>query len=132
MEITEIFETVKKSIGDSCGIEEEKIKLESTLFDDLGIDSIDMVDILYAIETTYDITLKASDFDKDARAELQGEPYEIDGVITEAGLQALRRRLPEIDQSRLKPGITMHEIIKLITVHSLCKAILQKLEMRSA
>jgi acyl carrier protein len=132
MDITDIFETVKRSIVDSCGIDEAEIKLESTLFADLGIDSIDMVDILYAIESEYNITLKASDIDKDARSELQGQAYEVDGVITEAGLEALRRRMPEIDQARLKPGVTVHEIIKLITVHSLCKAILQKLATKPA
>lgn len=126
MVLKNVFEKVKLIIVDSCGIEAKDITLESTLFDDLSIDSIDMVDILYNVETEYDISLKIGDFEKDARKELKGKPYEIDNVVTPEGLKVLRKRMPEIPKEKLKPGITVHELLKLFTVRSLCKLILQK------
>ena len=44
--------------------------MEDTLFDKLEIDSIDLVDILFELETLYDIELKISDIELKAKEEL--------------------------------------------------------------
>ena len=131
MELRDVFEKVKMIIVDSCGIDEKDINMDSTLFDDLSIDSIDMVDILYNLETEYNISLKIGDFDREARKELGGEPYEIDNIITPGGLEVLRRRMPEIPQEKLQPGITISEFMRLIIVQSLCNLVLQKVEEKN-
>jgi acyl carrier protein len=122
------FEFIKKTISTSSGIAEDKIMLSSTLFDELGIDSIDMVDILYMLENEYNISLKISDVERESRAEMGDEPFEIDGVITERGLSILKKRMPEIDPARLTSGINIYDIAKLISVHSLVNMVLHQLE----
>ena len=44
--LDEIFMDVCEVIESSTGINKNEINLESTLFDELGVDSIDLVDIL--------------------------------------------------------------------------------------
>ena len=61
MEIEEIFKDVCKVIEDSIGTPADSIELDDTLFDKLGVDSIDLVDILFELETLYEIELKISD-----------------------------------------------------------------------
>ncbi|OFY67272.1 MAG: hypothetical protein A3H98_02120 [Bacteroidetes bacterium RIFCSPLOWO2_02_FULL_36_8] len=126
-----IFEKVKTAISNSCGIEKETILPESTLFNDLAITSIDIVDILYTLETEFNITLKISDLETESRNELKGVPFEIDNVITKEGLEVLKKRLPEISDEKLKPGITIYEIINLVTVRILCRMILFKIHASS-
>ena len=107
----------------------EEIDIDDTLFDKIGLDSIDLVDILFELEGLYDVELKISDIESEATSELGDVPYEIDGVITPEGLAALKNHMTEIDPEKLKEGITVHHVIKLFTVRSLCKLIQHRLEL---
>jgi len=125
-----VIEKVKAAISNSCGMEIDTIKPESTLFDDLAITSIDMVDILYMLETEFNISLKISDIENESRGELNGAPFEIDNVITAEGLDAIKRKVPEIPGDKLKPGLTIHEIVNLITVEILANMVLFKIQQQ--
>jgi len=62
----EIFEKVKKIIADKLEIEEGKITLESSFRQDLGADSLDTYELVYAIEEEMGITIpddKATEFE---------------------------------------------------------------------
>lgn len=128
--MNEIFENVCTIIENSMGRSKDTIKMEDTLFDELGIDSIDLVDILFELETLYDVELKISDIELRVKEELGNVPYEVEGVITEAGLGAIRRLMPEIDPESVKSGLTVHKLIKLFSVHSLCKIVEYRLEKK--
>lgn len=128
MEIEDIFKDVCQVIEDSIGTPADSIKLEDTLFDELGIDSIDLVDILFELETLYEMELKISDIEQRAKMELGDKPYEIEGVLTKDGIEAVAQYMTEIDESKLKEGLTVHELVKLFSVHSLCKIIKFKME----
>jgi acyl carrier protein len=128
MKKDEIVEKVIDVIAESTGFEKEKISPSSTLFDELSINSIDMVDILYTLEMEYDISLKISDLERDSREEMEGKPFEIDNVITEEGLVVLAKKLPEIPKEKLVPGLTVNEIVKLITVETLARMVHIKIE----
>ncbi len=128
MKVEDVLETVKTSITDSCGIPIEKIELDSPLFPGLSIDSIDLVDILYSLEKKYRISLKISDINKNARKELGDKPFDRDGVITEEGISVLRKIMPEIAPENIKPGLSVYDLMQLLTVHSLCNMVIYKLE----
>ena len=50
----EIFEEVKGIIVEQLGVEEEKITMEASFIDDLGADSLDIVELIMALEEKYD------------------------------------------------------------------------------
>lgn len=61
----ELFEKMKKLIADRLEIEEEKITLDSSFRQDLGADSLDTYELVYAIEEELGITIpdeKANEF----------------------------------------------------------------------
>ena len=126
--IEEIFDDVCNVIENYTGYKKEDIKLEDTLFDKLEIDSIDFVDILFELETLYDIELKISDIEIKAKKELGDVQYEIDGVITAEGIESLKQHMSEVNPEKLIEGITINELIQLFSIHSLCKLVLLKLE----
>ena len=51
------FDTVANIISDTCDIPRENIKPESHAIDDLGIDSLDFLDIAFAIDKAFGIKL---------------------------------------------------------------------------
>ena len=115
-------------ITESCGFKESEVKMEYTLFNELGINSIDMLDILFTLEMEYNISLKVSDLEQQSRAEMNGVPFEIDNVITDEGLDVLRKKMPELSNKALRKGITVNDIIHLLTVESLANMVLFKIE----
>ena len=131
MEKNEIFDNVCVVIEKSIGRPKDSIKMEDTLFDELGLDSIDLVDILFELETLYDVELKVSDIEQRIREELGEIPYEVDGVITAEGLVAVRKHMTEIDPDVIKEGLTVHRLIQLFSVHSLCKIIEYRLQQEA-
>lgn len=52
------FEKVKEVICETINCEEDNITLEASLKDDLGIDSLDAMELSMALEETYDITIE--------------------------------------------------------------------------
>jgi acyl carrier protein len=51
------FETVANIISETCDIPRETIKPESHAINDLGIDSLDFLDIAFAIDKTFGIKM---------------------------------------------------------------------------
>ena len=126
-----IINFIQETIAESCGIDTNIIKKESTLFDELSISSIDLIDILYEIEMEYDIRLKISDIEKDTIKLLNGKKFSKRGKITEEALQVLKQNFTEIPQEKLKFGIKEREFIKLITVETLAKLVIRKVNAKN-
>ena len=57
-----VFDQVKESVADILSCDADKIELDTDLVRDLGVDSIDTVELIMAVEDTYDIKIS----DKDA------------------------------------------------------------------
>lgn len=57
-----VFDQVKESLADILNCDADKIELDTDLVRDLGVDSIDTVELIMAVEDTYDIKIS----DKDA------------------------------------------------------------------
>ena len=58
MERKEIDEKVKAFLIDELEVEEEKIAPEALLKEDIGIDSLDFVDIVVIVERTFGFKIK--------------------------------------------------------------------------
>lgn len=52
-----IFEKVKSIIADQLGVDEEEITMESSFIDDLGADSLDIVELIMALEGEFDMEI---------------------------------------------------------------------------
>lgn len=59
------FETVAGIISEICGIPREKITAESHAIDDLGIDSLDFLDVAFAIDKAFGIKLPLEQWTQD-------------------------------------------------------------------
>ena len=62
----ELFEKIQKLIADKLEIDEGKITLDSSFRNDLGADSLDTYELVYAIEEELGVTIpddKANEFE---------------------------------------------------------------------
>jgi acyl carrier protein len=58
------FEKVSAVIADLLKVEESEITMESSFVDDLGADSLDLVELIMGLETEFDIEIPDEDAEK--------------------------------------------------------------------
>ncbi|WP_315115073.1 acyl carrier protein [uncultured Clostridium sp.] len=59
-----IFKKVKNIISEQLGIDSEEITMESSFIDDLGADSLDVVELIMALETEFDLEIPDEEAEK--------------------------------------------------------------------
>ena len=64
METEEIFEKVKTVIVEQLGIDEASVRMDSSFLDDLGADSLDIVEFIMALEEEFGIEIPDEDVEK--------------------------------------------------------------------
>ncbi len=52
-----MFDKVKKVIAEELDVETSEIKRDSSIIDDLGADSLDVVELIMALEEAFDISV---------------------------------------------------------------------------
>lgn len=52
-----VFETIKKILGEQLEINPDIITMETDIADELGADSLDVVDLLMSIEDEFDVEI---------------------------------------------------------------------------
>ena len=59
-----IFEKVQEKVADQLSIDPEDVTMESSFIDDLGADSLDIVELLMALEEEFDIEIPDEEAEK--------------------------------------------------------------------
>ena len=59
----DIFEQVKKILCDQLDLEEEQVNEDSEVIDDLGADSLDIVDLVMTLEEEFDTEIPDEDIE---------------------------------------------------------------------
>jgi acyl carrier protein len=59
-----IFEKVQKIIAEQLGIDKEEVTLESQIVDDLGADSLDVIELVMVLEEEFDIEITDEESEK--------------------------------------------------------------------
>lgn len=64
MSSEEIFEKVKGIIVEQLGVAEASVNMEASFIDDLGADSLDIVELIMALEEEFDMEIPDTDAEK--------------------------------------------------------------------
>ena len=64
MSSEEVFEKVKEIIVEQLGVAENAVTEEASFIDDLGADSLDIVELIMALEEEFDMEIPDADAEK--------------------------------------------------------------------
>ena len=64
MNTEEVFEKVKSIIVEQLGATESSVTMEASFIDDLGADSLDIVELIMALEEEFDTEIPDTDAEK--------------------------------------------------------------------
>jgi acyl carrier protein len=91
-----------------------EIHLYSSLVDDLGAESIDFMDIAFRLEDEFGIEIPDEEIWRGGFG-----PGEVTAERLEAGVAALRERLPEFRWDRFANGVRQQDLPRLVTVSTI-------------
>lgn len=60
----DVFEKVKEIIVEQLGVDEEEVTPQASFVDDLGADSLDIVELVMALEEEFDMEIPDEDAEK--------------------------------------------------------------------
>ncbi len=123
----EILTTVSETLIDALGVDDDEVTPEASLVGDLGAESIDFLDIVFRLEKNFDLKIPRGElFPENLTA---GDPNLVkDGVVTEAGIEELRTRLPFADVGKLAADPKVENIPDLFTVGMVVSYLEKKLQ----
>lgn len=131
-EIQAIFPKVADTMADALACDLEKVKLDASLINDLGAESIDFLDIVFRLERAFKVKIPRGKIVEEARGELSEAAFEQGGVVSEAGLARLKSFLSEVPADRFKSPLKSAEIPRLFTVETFCKMVIRQQKAAAA
>lgn len=128
----EIEHKVVAAVAASLEREPDEIPLSASLTRELGAESLDFLDIAFALEREFQIQLPRMDILSRAAEHFGEERLVKDGVVTDFGLELLRKGMPEFSPEQLAPGLRPADVMALITPASFVRIVQRLLEARRA
>ncbi|MFO0876216.1 MAG: acyl carrier protein [Gemmataceae bacterium] len=123
----EIFNKVSATLVEALNVDEEDIKLTSTLQGDLGAESIDFLDIVFRLEREFGIKIPRGELFPESI--FQGDPEFVqNGKVTSKGLEELRTRMPFADLAAFEKNPELSKLSDLFTVELITRYIEGKLQ----
>jgi acyl carrier protein len=101
---------IHRTLVDTLGVDHEEISPEATLVGDLGVESIDLLDIVFKLEKAFGIEFHRRELSPEDILE-NGEFVSMD-KINARGIEALRRRMPYADLSSLQEGTIVKNFLR--------------------
>jgi len=116
----DIFSAVQTAVTDALGVDEDEVTPEATLLDDLGAESIDLLDILFRLERKMGVKIQAADLAAYVQGGIPDDEFgDANGIITAKGLAQLKKALPQIDESEQAGKLRAEKVMSLFTVQNL-------------
>lgn len=125
-EITAVFSKVAATMADALGCDVEEVKLDASLIDDLGAESIDFLDIVFRLERAFKVKIPRGKIVEEARGDLSEAEFDQGGVVSDAGLARLKSFLSEVPAERFKSPLKVADIPRLFTTETFCKMVIRQ------
>ena len=117
---------VRKCVAEVLALDLDQVTPESRLMQDLGAESLDLVELMYMLEQDFDIRLSRDDLSLSAQLGIPEEELHQEEVLTPKALELLRERFPQA-QDILKEGITRRHLAVLLTVAEVARSVHKRL-----
>jgi acyl carrier protein len=59
--VASVYERVQSIVAERLGVDEDKVTMDAAFIDDLNADSLDLVEVIMAMEQEFDLEIKDED-----------------------------------------------------------------------
>ena len=121
---SELGRRVATIVSEALDVGVETVRPESSLIDDLDAESLDFLDIIFRLETAFDLKIPEQEIWRGSI-----DPDEPDSIA--AGVARLRTRMPGYRWDRLSDPVTRNDLPRLITVQTIVDYLESQLETQT-
>lgn len=127
MDQDKMLAIVQEAVVAALGVDEDEATPDATLMDDLGAESIDLLDVLFRVERKTGIKIQAADLADYVQGGIPDEEFSDENdVVTAKGLEHLKTVMPQIDTDALTGKLSADKVISLFTVQNLATMYAQR------
>ena len=112
----EIWEKVSIAFQEALGLDEDEVEFEMTIIADLDAESLDLLDITFQLERSFDISIPRGGIQKTAQEGTDSDGLNDDGTLTEDALNRLSEAMPEVPKEHFAQGLKPNDIPNLFVV----------------
>jgi acyl carrier protein len=122
-----VFDGVAELLADSLAIDVAGIRPDSRLTDDLGMDSLDFVELIFSLERRFNVKMRSAELDMLLRAEFDPKQLVEGKYLHEPDVARLRDWMPRLDAAPDASRVAPSELYGYITVESLVRLVERRL-----
>lgn len=123
----DIVARISRRVAEVLALEADQVTPTSRLIDDLGAESLDLVELMYLLEQEFGIRLSKDDMSLSAQLGIPEEEIHDREVLTPRALELLRQRFPDAG-ALLRRGIMRRHLAALLTVEEVARSVRRKLD----
>ena len=122
---TELYEKVRDCVAEALALDLDEISPESTLLDELGAESIDLLDILFRIDRATGVKIQSDELASYVQGGIPDEEFgdEDADVITPKGMEQLKKVMPQIAEKDLDGKLSSEDVMSHFTVANLTELV---------
>ena len=128
MTYDEIYAKVQGVLEDALGVDTDEVTGKAALIEDLGMESIDALDIVFRLEKAFSIKIPRGELFPENLAELmQDQRFVQNDKLTPDGLAELKKRMPFADFTDVTANPTVEQAKRLLNVDTVVRYVQSKL-----
>ncbi len=115
-----VLQVTREAVASAMGLEVSEVAATATLFGNLGVESIDILDILFRVDRVLGTKTDASDLDAYMQGGIRDDDFASDDdFITDEGLTYLKSIMPQIDVEEQRGRLKANDVLSLFSVENL-------------
>lgn len=117
----DFFPQVREAVTEALGVDEDEVTSDATLLDELGAESIDLLDMLFRLERTTGVKIQAADLASYVQGGIPDEEFgdeQLD-LITPVGMEQLKKVMPQLADMDLDGKLQPEQVMSYFTVQNL-------------
>ena len=121
------FNAVRALVADSLAQDQADVTLESRLITDLGADSLDFIDMIFALEKRFSVKIRQGELDFLSKLDVSNPKVMREGFLAREAVEGLLPWLPALKTVPDLSKVTPAQVFSFITVETLCIMVEAKL-----
>src|SRR4051794_8520757 len=117
---------VQEAVANALGVDEDEAAPDATLMDDLGAESIDLLDILFRVERATGVKIQASDLGDEIQGGISDDEFGAGETVSRKGLDHLTTVMPQIDPGEWEGKLQAEDVINHFTVQNLADMVARR------
>jgi acyl carrier protein len=128
----EIFDGVRDCLVEALAIEPDEVVEDALLVQDLGLASIDMLDLLFGLNTRFNTYIRPLEVQSHLLGGMSQEEFlNADRTVSERGYERIAQLVPDFDRSTLTEDLTDADLFEFFRVRHVVDLVEQKLAQKA-